>query len=62
MKKNNFWHRILCEKEGKTVPMYYPRNYNFVNRDGVLFKENLLWEQKIRFALIISDLLSAAWR
>lgn len=31
--------------EGKKVPMYYPRNFNFVNRDGVLFKENLLWEQ-----------------
>lgn len=31
--------------EGSTVPMYYPRDYKFVSRDGGLYVENLLWEQ-----------------
>lgn len=31
--------------EGRIVPMYYPRNYKFLNRKGILFVENLMWEQ-----------------
>lgn len=31
--------------DGKTVPMYYPRNYNFVEKDGSFFVVNLMWEQ-----------------
>jgi hypothetical protein len=31
--------------DDKKVPMYYPRNYEFVKKDGGLFVLNLLWEQ-----------------
>lgn len=32
--------------DDKTVPMYYPRRYpKFVQREGCLFVENLMWEQ-----------------
>lgn len=31
--------------EGRKVPMYYPRNYKFVEKDGMRYVKNLLWEQ-----------------
>lgn len=31
--------------EGRKVPMYYPREYEFVKKDGGLYVGNLLWEQ-----------------
>ena len=31
--------------EGRIVPMYYPREYKFVKKNGGLYVENLLWEQ-----------------
>lgn len=31
--------------EGRIVPMYYPRDYKFVKKDGMPYVENLLWEQ-----------------
>ncbi len=31
--------------EGKKVPMYYPSHYDFIERDGMRYVKNLLWEQ-----------------
>lgn len=31
--------------EGKTVAMYYPRNFRFMEKDGSLFVYGLMWEQ-----------------
>lgn len=32
--------------EGKAVPMYYPRNYRFAEKDGSLFVKDLMREQR----------------
>lgn len=31
--------------DGKTVPMYYPPEYNFIKKENSIFVENLMWEQ-----------------
>lgn len=31
--------------EGRKVPMYYPENYRFTEKDGSFYIKNLMWEQ-----------------